>query len=200
MKIILASASPRRRELLTQMGVTFEVRPSVGEEVITKTKPQEVVQELAYQKAKEIAKAVKAEMAEGAEAKPAEAVRIIGADTIVVYGDTIFGKPKDREDAYEMLSLFQGNTHQVYTGVCVIDLIDGTQMENTFAEKTDVIMNPVSREELELYLDSDEWRDKAGGYGIQGAWGKFIQGIDGDYYNVVGLPMARLYKECFRIV
>lgn len=193
MKVILASASPRRKELLAQMGIEFEVRPSVGEEVITKTKPQEVVKELAYQKAKEIASAVSEEY------DSEEVLRVIGADTIVVYEDTIFGKPKDREDAHRMLSLFQGNTHQVYTGVCVIDIGNHTWTEKVFAEKTDVIMNPVSDEELEQYLDGNEWRDKAGGYGIQGACGKFIQGIVGDYYNVVGLPIARLYKESFSI-
>lgn len=218
MKIILASASPRRRELLTQLGVDFEVRPSKGEEVITKTKPQEVVQELACQKAKEIANQIQAEYAldetiklNGAVANnmklgnvpkevmlPEDGVRIIGADTIVVYDDTIFGKPSDEEDAFRMLTALQGNTHQVYTGVCVIDIKDGMCEEKVFAEKTDVIMYPVSKDEILEYIATGEPMDKAGSYAIQGISGKFIKGIVGDYYNVVGLPMARLYQECFR--
>lgn len=198
MRVILASASPRRRELLTQLGVDFEVRPSKGEEVVTKTMPQEVVQELACQKAKEIADQVQTEYESGTLAWPEEGVRIIGADTIVVYEEAIFGKPSDEADALRMLTALQGNTHQVYTGVCVIDIKEGVCKENVFAEKTDVIMYPVSKEEILEYIATGEPMDKAGSYAIQGISGKFIKGIEGDYYNVVGLPMARLYQECFR--
>lgn len=198
MRVILASASPRRRELLTQLGVDFEVRPSRGEEVVTKTMPQEVVQELACQKAREIANQVQAEYESGKLAWPEDGVCVIGADTIVVYEETIFGKPSDESDALRMLTALQGNTHQVYTGVCIVDIKEGERVEKVFAEKTDVIMYPVSKEEILEYISTGEPMDKAGSYAIQGISGKFIQGIVGDYYNVVGLPMARLYQECFR--
>ena len=198
MRVILASASPRRKELLTQLGIEFEVRPSKGEEVVTKTIPQEVVQELACQKAKEIADQVQAEYETGKLSWPEDGIRIIGADTIVVYKDTIFGKPSDEEDALRMLTALQGNTHQVYTGVCVVDIKEDMRKEKVFAEKTDVVMYPVSKEEILEYIATGEPMDKAGSYAIQGISGKFIQGIVGDYYNVVGLPMARLYQKCFR--
>lgn len=211
MKTILASASPRRRELLEQMGITFEVRPAKGEEVITKTVPEEVVQELAYQKAYEVAQAILQEAEEKKEAEQ-ESVRVIGADTIVVYQDAICGKPADQADASRMLQMLQGNTHQVYTGVCVIDLFaqDGEVASNeminkdgmkihVFAEKTDVTMYPVSDKEIQEYIETGECMDKAGAYAIQGISAKFIQGIKGDYYNVVGLPMARLYQECYKL-
>ena len=224
MRVILASASPRRRELLGQLGVEFEVCPSKGEEVITKTKPEDIVKELACQKAREIADSVQREYininsaSENDKAKSdeeeicgnavdlakinvvEEAIRVIGADTIVVYEDTIFGKPVDEEDALRMLTTLQGNTHQVYTGVCVINIKNGVREEKVFAEKTDVIMYPVSKEEILAYIATGEHKDKAGSYAIQGISGKFIKGIVGDYYNVVGLPMARLYQECFREV
>lgn len=211
MKTILASASPRRRELLKQMGITFEVRPAKGEEVITKTVPEEVVQELAYQKAYEVAQAILQEAEEKKEVEQ-ESVRVIGADTIVVYQDAICGKPADQADASRMLQMLQGNTHQVYTGVCVIDLFaqDGEVASNemvnkdgmkihVFAEKTDVTMYPVSDKEIQEYIETGECMDKAGAYAIQGISAKFIRGIKGDYYNVVGLPMARLYQECYKL-
>lgn len=219
MKTILASASPRRRELLEQMGITFEVRPAKGEEVITKTVPEEVVQELAYQKAYEVAQAIRCEAGEQKE-QSQETVRVIGADTIVVYQDAICGKPADQADASRMLQMLQGNIHQVYTGVCVIDLFaqNGTAASNeaassneevpfnkdgmkihVFAEKTDVTMYPISEKEIQEYIETGECMDKAGAYAIQGISAKFIQEIKGDYYNVVGLPMARLYQECYTI-
>lgn len=221
MRVILASASPRRRELLGQLGIEFEVCPAKGEEAVTKSIPEEVVKELACQKAREIANQVSLNQALWCETESvssngihminetkkvkdckeiSEEIRVIGADTIVVYEDTIFGKPVDDEDALRMLTLLQGNTHQVYTGVCVIDIKDGICTEKIFAEKTDVVMYPATKEELLAYIATKEGRDKAGSYAIQGISGKFIKGIIGDYYNVVGLPMARLYQECFRFV
>lgn len=225
MKTILASASPRRRELLEQMGITFEVRPAKGEEVITKTVPEEVVQELAYQKAYEVAQAILHEVGEKKE-QSQETVRVIGSDTVVVYQGAICGKPADQTDASRMLHMLQGNTHQVYTGVCVIDLFaqDETAASNeavplkeeaasnekvsfhidemkihVFAEKTDVTMYPISEKEIQEYIETGECMDKAGAYAIQGISAKFIQEIKGDYYNVVGLPMARLYQECYKV-
>lgn len=213
MKTILASASPRRRELLEQMGITFEVRPAKGEEVVTKTIPEEIVQELAYHKAAEIAGLILTEYHIGNKELSREVVRVIGSDTIVVYKGKIFGKPVDDADAQRMLTMLQGKTHQVYTGVCVIDLftevdrgIEGfvepesaaEPVIRTFAEKTDVTMYRMTKKEILEYIESGECKDKAGAYAIQGISAKFIKKIKGDYYNVVGLPMARLYQECYR--
>ena len=119
-QIILASASPRRRELLEQIGLEFEVCPAKGEEIITKTIPDEVVEELASQKAREVAGMVKAYGAEHKELVTPQDIMVIGADTVVAYGGEILGKPKDEEDAFRMLSMLSGNTHMVYTGVSII--------------------------------------------------------------------------------
>ena len=188
MKIILASASPRRRELLTQMGLEFEVRPSCGEEIITKEIPAEAVMELAEQKAAEIAGLT-------AQERPDEEVLVIGADTVVVKDHQILGKPKDEEDAVRMLHRLSGEVHQVYTGVCLIILGKGQQKTRTFYESTDVHFYPMTDQEILDYVNTGDPMDKAGAYGIQGLCGKYIRGIEGDYNNVVGLPIARLYQE-----
>lgn len=183
-KIILASQSPRRRELLTQIGLEFVVRPSTVEEIITCTDPVEVVKELSLQKAEDVAEQVKKEQPE------CESL-VIGADTIVVYEGKMLGKPKDREDAVRMLTMLQGKTHSVYTGVSL--LLPGKTM--TFAEETKVTMYPMTEEEIFWYVDTKEPMDKAGAYGIQGLCARFIEKIQGDYNNVVGLPVARIYQE-----
>lgn len=188
MKIILASASPRRRELLTQMGLEFEVRPSQGEEVITKEVPSEAVMELAEQKASEIAGLVEESGSKGE-------ILVIGADTVVVKDHQILGKPKDREDAVRMLHGLAGDVHQVYTGVCLIYFVGGQRRTKTFYEATDVHFYPMTEEEIMDYVNTGDPMDKAGAYGIQGICGKYIRGIEGDYNNVVGLPIARLYQE-----
>lgn len=188
MKIILASASPRRRELLTQMGLEFEVRPSCGEEVITKETPAEAVMELAEQKAAEVAGLT-------AQERPGEDVLVIGADTVVVKDHQILGKPKDETDAVRMLHGLSGDAHQVYTGVCLIALQEGLQRTRTFYESTDVHFYPMTDQEILDYVKTGDPMDKAGAYGIQGLCGKYIRGIEGDYNNVVGLPIARLYHE-----
>lgn len=179
-KIVLASGSPRRKELLEQVGLKFDIIPAKGEEVITSDIPCEVVQELSKQKAAEIAKQFEN-----------EDVLVIGADTLVAFGDKIMGKPKDEEMAYKMLSELQGNTHQVYTGVTLIK----KEKTVTFYEKTDVYFYPMTKNEIEDYIATREPMDKAGAYGIQGIGAKFVKGINGDYNNVVGLPVARLLRE-----
>lgn len=188
MKIILASASPRRRELLTQMGLEFDVCPSRKEEVITKETPAEAVMELAEQKAAEIA-----ELA--AREQPEEEILVIGADTVVVKDHQILGKPGDEEEAVRMLHRLSGDTHQVYTGVCLIFLAGEERTEKVFYEATDVCFYPMSDQEILDYVRTGDPMDKAGAYGIQGLCGKYIRGIRGDYNNVVGLPIARLYRE-----
>ena len=189
-KIVLASASPRRRELLSQVGIIFEVKPASGEERITSTEPSKVVEELSCQKAMFTAHALEKEQADDLAD-----ILIIGADTIVSYEGKILGKPSDPEAAVKMLSMLQGNTHQVYTGVTVLVREEENWKVHTFHECTDVIFYPVTQEEITEYVNSKDPMDKAGSYGIQGAWGAYVKGIRGDYNNVVGLHVARLIYE-----
>lgn len=184
MKIILASASPRRRELLTQIGVNFAVQPACGEEVITGSNPEEVVKELSAQKAEEVAKMQQ----EGDWL-------VIGADTVVSCDGRILGKPKDEADAFVMLSMLQGHTHEVYTGVTLYWSVNGKEQKLMFAEQTKVTMYAMTAEEIRSYIKTGEPMDKAGSYGIQGKCAAFIEKISGDYNNVVGLPVARIYQE-----
>ena len=193
-RIVLASASPRRRELLSQIGVEFEVKPADGEERIISTEPSKVVEELSAQKAMFTAKDLEKE-----NGHVPEGCIVLGADTIVSYEGRILGKPSDKEDAIQMLSMLQGNTHQVYTGVTVLKEKQGSWKFHTFFECTDVIFYPVTREEIVEYVNSGDPMDKAGSYGIQGAWGAYVKGIRGDYNNVVGLPVARLIYETKKI-
>lgn len=185
-KIILASASPRRKELLAKAGISFTVIPAAGEEKRTSEDPGEAVQQLARDKAEWVAQSL-AECEEG--------TLVIGSDTIVVFENRILGKPKDRRDAAETLEKLQGNTHQVYTGVTVL-VKKSEQWENhSFAECTDVTFYPVTDEEIRTYIKSGEPMDKAGSYGIQGSFGIYVKEIQGDYTNVVGLPVGRLFYE-----
>lgn len=183
-KLILASASPRRRELLSQIGISYEVIPSKKEEVVTGRIPSEVVQELAKQKAEDIAGQI------------SEAGLVLGADTVVVRDEAIIGKPRSEEEAFQILEGLQGRMHQVYTGVALsLRKSDGTIETTTFYEATDVVVFPMSREEMLAYIATGEPMDKAGAYGIQGAFAAYIKEIHGDYNNVVGLPVGRVYQE-----
>ncbi len=184
--IILGSGSPRRQELLEQMGLHFVVDKSQGEEVAHSTIPSQVVMELAEQKAREVA------------ARHTEGSLVIGADTIVVLDDRILGKPGDEAEAYEMLRALQGRTHQVYTGVCLVRRTGEEIQQELFYECTHVHVTEMSHEEIQAYVATKDPMDKAGGYGIQGLFAPFISGIEGDYYNVVGLPVSSLYRHLFR--
>ena len=188
MKYILASASPRRKELLEQIGIHAEIIPAQGEENAHGLSPKETVLTLSFQKAKEIANKRMERMGGQEEV-------IIGADTVVAFGDEILGKPKDAEDAFRMLSLLQGNTHKVYTGVTFLILKNGQYETNRFYEETEVTMYPMDEEELRWYIKTGEPFDKAGGYAIQGKCAVFIKEIHGSYHNVVGLPVAKLYHK-----
>ena len=185
-KIILASGSPRRRELLTQIGISFEVVKAEGEEKITTDDPEEAVKELAMQKAQEVAGRVDADV-------------VIGADTVVAVDGEIMGKPADRADASRMLHALQGRSHQVYTGVALDAVRQGVYTVHSFVQRTDVCVYPMTDAEIEAYMDTGEPFDKAGAYGIQGRFGKYIEKINGDYLNVVGLPLGRLYQEMKRL-
>ncbi len=187
-QLVLASNSPRRKEILKQVGMQFEVCPSEVDEVITKIKPAEVVLELSLQKANDVADRLK-------EQSPIEGtVLVIGADTVVAMDEQILGKPKNIEDASNMLSMLQGNTHSVFTGVSLVFLTKEGQRTVQFYEETKVEVFPMSKEEITAYLSHNEYQDKAGAYGIQGMFGAYIKGIQGDYYNVVGFPVARFLQ------
>ena len=185
-KIILASGSPRRRELLTQIGLEYTVIPSKKEEILRFTQPEDIVKDLSLQKAQDIA--------ENAEV----GTMVIGSDTVVSLDGEILGKPHTSENAVAMLKRLEGRSHQVYTGVSVVIkgmAADGTDAIISFAEKTDVHVYPMTEEEIQAYVATGDPLDKAGAYGIQGIFAKHVQGISGCYYNVMGLPIGRLYQE-----
>ena len=183
-QVILASGSPRRKELLELIGVEFKIIISNKEEVITSSNPEEVVKELSMMKAEDVAAGVSG---------PAI---ILGADTVVAHNGRILGKPKDREDAIRMITSFAGDDHQVYTGVCIIKKeADGSVKTISFAEGTKVTVYPMTSKEIERYVDSGEPMDKAGAYAIQGLFAPYIKGIEGDYYNIVGFPIAGIYQR-----
>lgn len=184
MQVILGSNSPRRRELLGLLGAPFKVIVSDVEEHTDKTKPEEVVCDLSLQKALNVF-----------EKCDEESCVIIGSDTIVALDDLILGKPKDADDAFDMLKKLQGNKHQVYTGVACIIKDGGMVKQNVFYEKTDVYMYEMTDDDIYRYIATKEPYDKAGSYAIQGIATVYIEKIEGDYNNVVGLPVARLYRE-----
>ena len=181
-RLILGSASPRRADLMHQLQLSFEIVPSPEEEPIPDTP---IPSEYALESAAAKARAVYALLASRDEA--ADAI-VIGADTIVCLDDQILGKPADRQDAVRMLSSLSGNIHQVYTGLA---LQYGTTLLSE-AVCTTVKMNPFTHADIAAYVHSGEPLDKAGAYGIQGLGARFIERVEGCYYNVVGLPLARL--------
>ena len=178
-EIILASASPRRKELLTTAGIDCVVKVADVDEVSDETlTPDGVVMSLALQKA-------------GAVAEQNPESVVIGADTVVVLDGKILGKPKSEENAIELLTMLSGKTHTVYTGVA---LIKGEKVK-TFCEATQVEFYDLTKEEIEAYVATKEPMDKAGAYGIQGKGCVLIRKINGDYFNVVGLPVSAVYRE-----
>ncbi len=179
MNIILASASPRRKELLGYAVKSFEVVPAEIDERLPRHIPAEKSAEyLAVKKAEHIA-----------ELYPESLV--IGSDTVVIIDGEILGKPRDEADAERMLKLLSGKTHAVITGVCIIY----GEKKKSFSEKTLVTFYPLSDEEIRGYIATGEPMDKAGAYGIQGAGCVLAEKINGDFFNVVGLPAARLRRE-----
>ncbi len=183
-KYILASASPRRSELLSQVGLEFRVEVADCDEETRESDPARMVQELALRKAMAVA-----------EKHPEEIV--IGADTVVVYEDEIMGKPADEKEALDMLMYLSGRTHMVMTGVAIVCKNRG--IERVFAELTQVSMYENDRDLLKRYIASGEPMDKAGSYGIQGRGAILVRSISGDYNNVVGLPVSALFRELSEI-
>jgi len=180
MGIVLASASPRRRELLSMLNVKdYRVIPAVGEEHIEKGKtPIEIVCSLSKEKAEEVSK----------NCSPSDI--IIAADTIVVLDGEVLGKPCDESEAFRMLTLLSGREHEVFTGVTIIQ---GGSVFSEF-EKTLVRFREISKREIDAYIQTGEPMDKAGSYGAQGIGSLFIEGIEGDFFNVMGLPLCRLSR------
>ena len=195
-RIILGSASPRRRELLSQIGVEFEVRVSDKEEIYKSSIPEEIVKELSLMKAENVA----SDLLENIADSSIKDTVVIGADTIVVLDDEILGKPLDEKDAVHMLTRLQGREHWVYTGVAVLDFgPDGEKTVINYPVGTKVYVNAMTEDEIRVYVATKDPLDKAGAYGIQGRFAAYIDRIDGDYYNVVGLPVSRVYRtlrEC----
>ena len=193
-KLVLASASPRRRELLEQIGLKPEVIVGTTDEATGVMQPADMVRELAHRKCL----AVAGYLTE--EADICTEQYVIGADTIVVHDGKILGKPKNTDEAVQMLRSLQGDTHQVYTGVCILHLErnetvpseDGSHMR-LFHARTDVTVNSMTEREIKHYINTGEPLDKAGAYGIQGKFARHIRGICGDYTNVVGLPVSAVY-------
>ncbi len=186
MKLILASGSPRRRELLEMTGLKFEVVTSDADENIPEgTDPGIAALEISQRKALAVARL---DRCKGSV--------VIGADTIVSLDGRKFGKPKDAEDAYRMLSALSNRTHTVYTGVSIVN---SDLTVNKFVESTEVHFYPLSERQINDYIATGEYSDKAGGYAIQGGGAVFVSGIIGDYYNVMGLPIGRLMQEIRKI-
>lgn len=216
MRIVLASGSPRRRELLAGLGLEYTVQVSGIEEKVTETEPAKVVEELSAQKAGDVLKRLveparqqenpngpsQREVSED-EVKRSEteqwdeqgALLVIGADTIVAAEGEILGKPADEKDAEQMLERLSGCRHQVYTGVTLLLYSQGKTVKSVFHECTQVEFYPMTQQEIGWYVSTKEPMDKAGAYGIQGLGSRFVKSIEGDYNNVVGLPVARLYQE-----
>lgn len=184
-KIILASGSPRRKELLLQIGIVPEIIVSHVEEKITSDVPAEVVMSLAEQKAVDVAKEIP------------EGTVILGSDTVVAADGKILGKPKSHEEAYEMIRRLAGRSHQVYTGVCLVKKGPEGEADTvvSFYDETDVNVSPMTEKEIREYADSEEPMDKAGSYAVQGFFARYIDGLKGSYANVMGLPVHLVYQE-----
>ncbi len=189
-QIILASASPRRREIMNTMGIPYTVITSNVEEVVEETEPSDMVQALARLKTDAVDKLLSAEHKEYKE------VIILGADTMVFYKNHALGKPKDMQDAQKMLYMLSDDVHEVFTGVSIIIIgKDGKREETAFAVCTKVHVQALTTEQIIEYIATGEPVDKAGAYAIQGKFGIFIKAIEGDYYNVVGFPIAKIYDN-----
>lgn len=183
-RIILASKSPRRQELLKTITENFICIPSEAEEIIPDNiETDEVSTYLASLKARDIYSSNSSDL-------------VIGCDTVVINNDTILGKPKNPEDAFNMLKSLSGNTHKVITGCCIIY----NEKEYTFKSVTEVEFYPLTDDEINAYINTDEPFDKAGAYGIQGRGSLFVKAIKGDYFNVVGLPISLLLRELNKII
>ena len=192
LRIILASGSPRRKELLGHLGLNFEVIPSDVEEVTDKVIPREVAIDLAMLKGNDIFNKIESDVSEPKQARPF----VIASDTIVVIDQKVLGKPKDREHAKEMLLSLSGRKHDVYTSIFMKSVTSSAQVvEREMCVQTEVEFDIIQDDILNLYLDSKDPYDKAGAYGIQNQGLLFVKEIRGSYSNVVGFPLSDFVKE-----
>lgn len=182
--LILASKSPRRKELLQDCGFGYRIVSCDCDETIQENLPiEKAIEQIAYQKAKTVWQAFPDQL-------------VLGCDTMVIYQGQPLGKPKDREDAKRMLTQLSGKTHHVISGVAIL----GADTHIVFHDMTEVTFYDIEEDLLQQYLDSDEPYDKAGAYGIQGKGKLFVKEIHGDYYNVMGLPVAKIYRELKKLI
>ena len=182
MNIILASKSPRRKELLENAGFNTIILPSDADENISEDNPMELVKKLSFLKAESVYNKVK-------EKNDNSNSLVLGADTVVFADGKILGKPKGKAEAREMIKMLEGKVHSVFTGFTVF-MKNGRSI--TDYSETKVFVYPMSSEDIEEYINTDEPYDKAGAYGIQGIFGKYVEKIEGDYQNVVGLPVSKI--------
>ena len=185
MKIILASKSPRRKELLEMMGIkNFEIKVSDIDETLDKKNTlEEQIQKLAYKKAKAIFDKTKGDRI------------VIGSDTLVVRENRIYGKPKTKEEAFDMIQELQNAEHEVITGICIIKEESGKCTEYTDYDKSSVSIKEMTNVEIANWVNSGEAMDKAGAYAIQGKFAVYITRIEGNYYSVMGLPISKVYDQ-----
>ncbi len=190
-RIILASESPRRKEIMNQMGIPYITMPANVTEEVKGDTPPSIVEALANLKSGEVGHRLKDERGD---------FIVIAADTMVFHHGQALGKPKDRDEAIKMITALSGDFHEVFTGVSIIIKTNSDNNYNiedeaiSFSVGTQVLVQNMTMEQIEEYVDTGEPFDKAGGYGIQGRFGIYISEIRGDYYNVVGFPIAKIYE------
>ena len=183
MKIILASKSPRRKELLSMLDVDFDIIEAVNDEIpLPNLTHSEQAEHLSFEKANEVFNKTTGDRV------------VIGSDTTVVINDKVYGKPKDESDAFETLKILSGNTHQVYTGLTIISEINGVKSCSICSDVVSVKFVEMSDKDISEYIASKDPMDKAGSYGIQGKGAKFIESINGNYFSVMGLPIHLVFK------
>lgn len=188
-KLILASGSPRRKDILNMLQASYEAIPCTLEEIIDTDDPALLVENLAHQKAADVS------------SKQTGRTVTIGSDTVVAYKNTILGKPKSRQQAFDMIHSFMGDTHHVFSGVSIILANDGVvEKEIRFHESTEVDIYEMTDDEINAYIDTGEPMDKAGAYAIQGLFSPYVKGIKGDYYNIVGFPIAKIYHALRELI
>ena len=199
-KIVLASGSPRRREIMDLVGADYIVIPSDKEEDMSGHEPSTLVEKLSKMKAEDVANKIKGRVDIGSLSKDYLNSVVIGCDTVVAYEGKILGKPHDEEQAFEMIRDFAGRSHHVFTGVCLIVIEDG-QVKQTvnYSVSTAVNVSPMTDDEIRAYVATGETLDKAGAYAIQGRFCPYIESIEGDYYNIVGYPVSSIYHELFKL-
>ncbi|MEE0954768.1 MAG: Maf family protein [Eubacterium sp.] len=193
--IVLASTSPRRHEILDMMGIPHVVVPSESDEYNREIFPDQMVEELSRRKCSAVYQRILKENTYGEDP-----FLVIGADTVVAKDGVIFGKPSNKENAYRMLSKLANGTHQVYTGVTILGNLGAVRINRTCSEKSEVHVSPMEYSEIWEYIETGDPMDKAGSYGIQGFFSRYIDGIKGDYFNIVGLPAHRVYRELKEIL